>query len=86
MNEIAKLIVTLVSVFSLVGGITFYLNIMSNVARISQGDSNATKDVTDSIVDETTSQLEWSIGIYILIAFASVLGLGSVVTILKKLR
>lgn len=86
MNEIAKLIVTLVTVFSAVGSLIFYLNAMSGVMRIYQGDLDATKDVTESVADEAVGQIEWSVGICIPITIASALGLTGFVAMFKKMR
>jgi type III secretory pathway component EscU len=86
MNEIAKLIVTLVTVFSAIGSLFFYLNVMSGVMQIYQGDTNAVQNVTESVADEAISQIEWSLGIYALIAIASALGLTGFVVMLKKMR
>ena len=85
MNEIGRLIVALVSVFSLIGSTVFVLNIMSSAVRISQGDYNATQDMAKDIADEATDTIMWSVVIGLLIAIAGALGLGFLVKILKKL-
>ena len=85
MNEIAKLIVTVVGIISLVSSIPFYLAVTSGVIRLSQGDPNATQDITNSMTDEVVSTLMWNVAIGVGIAIASALGLGFLVAILKKL-
>jgi hypothetical protein len=85
MNEIAKLIVTLVTVFSLVGSIGFYLTMISGSIRIYQGDYNATQDMAQAASDEIVGALTWSVVIGVAIAICSALGLGFIVAILKKL-
>ena len=85
MNDIAKLIVTIVTVFSLAGSLIFSLCFMNGVVRVCQGNYNATQDMVDSFNEETVETIKWTFGKEILIAFASVLGLTGVVAILKKL-
>jgi hypothetical protein len=85
MNEIGKLIVALVSVFSLIGSTVFVLNMMSGAVRISQGDYNATQDMAKDFADEATDTIMWSVVIDLLIVIAGALGLGFLVKILKRL-
>lgn len=85
MSEIAKLIVTIVSIISLVSSIPFYLAVTSGVIRLSQGDLNATQDMTNSMTDEVVSTLMWNVAIGAGIAIASALGSSFLVAILKKL-
>lgn len=85
MNEIGKLIITIVGVFSLVGSIVFYLGLMDAFVRVSQGDYNASQEIAESMADETVDTIKWTLAIEVLITIASVLGLGSVVALLKKL-
>lgn len=85
MNEIAKLVVTLVTVFSLVGSIGFYLTMISGSIRIYQGDYNATQDMAQAASDEIVGALTWSVVIGVAIAICSALGLSFIVVILKKL-
>jgi len=59
---------------------------MSDFARISQGDYNATQDMAEDIAEEVTDTAIWSAVIYVAIAFASALGLGGLVAILKRLQ
>lgn len=84
MNEVAKLIVTVVGIVSLVSSIPFYLALSSGVIRLSQGDLNATQDITNSMADEVVSTLMWDVAIGVGIMFASALGLGFLVKILRK--
>jgi hypothetical protein len=85
MSEIVKLIVTVVGIISLVSSIPFYLAVTSGVVRLSQGDLNATQDITNSMTDEVVSTLMWNVAIGVGITIASALGLGFLVAILKKL-
>ncbi len=85
MNEIGKLIVTIVSVFSVVGSLVFYLGLMEAFVRVSQGDHDATQEIAESVADETVDTIKWTLAIEVLIAVASILGLGSLVALLKKL-
>ena len=85
MNEIGKLIVTLVTVFSLIGSIVFYLNMTDYMVRISQGDYNATRDMVEEVAEEITDTIIWSTIIGFLIAIAGALGLTGLVAFLKKL-
>jgi hypothetical protein len=85
MNDIGKLIVTLVTVFSLVGSIGFYLTMISGSIRISQGDYNATQDMVQAASDEIVDSVTWSVVIGVAITICSALGLGFLVAILKKL-
>lgn len=85
MNEIGKLIITIVGIFSLIGSLIFYLGLMDGFVRVSQGDYNVTQDIVDSVTEETVETIKWTLGIDIVIAFASALGLTSLVAILKKL-
>lgn len=85
MNEIGKLIVAVIGIFSLIGSTVFYLNMMSYSVRISQGDYNATQDMAEDVAEEIKDTVIWSTVIYVAIAFAGALGLGGVVAFLKKL-
>jgi hypothetical protein len=85
MNDLGKLIVTLVTVFSLVGSLGFYLTMISGSIRISQGDFNATQDMVQATSDEIVDSVMWSVVIGVAIAICSALGLGFLVAILKKL-
>lgn len=85
MNDIGKLIVTLVTVFSLVGSIGFYLAMISGSIRMSQGDFNATQDMVQAASDEIVNSITWAVVIGVAITICSALGLGFLVAILKKL-
>lgn len=85
MSEIAKLIVTVVTVFSVVGSIGFYLIMISGSIRIFQGDYNATQDMAQAASDEIVGALTWSVVIGVAIAICTALGLGFIVAILRKL-
>jgi len=85
MSDIGKLIVTLVTVFSLVGSIGFYLTMISGSIRISQGDFNATQDMVQAASDEIVDSVTWTVVIGVAISICSALGLGFLVAILKKL-
>lgn len=85
MSEIAKLVIAIIGVVSLVSSIPFYLAMTSGVIRLSQGDLNATQDIIESTTDEVVSTLMWNVVIAVGIAIATALGLGFVVTFLRKL-
>ena len=84
MSDLAKLIISVVAVFSLVGSLMFYLTIMSGAVRIYNGDYNATQEMAQAVSDEVVSTMEWTIVKVVLIAFFSAIGIGSIVAILKK--
>ncbi|HLE75838.1 MAG TPA: hypothetical protein VI864_07340 [Candidatus Bathyarchaeia archaeon] len=81
---IGALIITLVSIFSLVGYMSYASNMMQGASRLSQGDQNALKDMTETTVDYAVEELYWSIGIAIAITICSALGLGFLVKILRR--
>jgi hypothetical protein len=85
MNAIGKLIVTLITMFSLVGSIGFYLTMISGSIRIYQGDYNATQDMAQAASDEIVDTVTWSVVVMFATAVCSTLGLGFLVAILKKL-
>jgi len=84
MNEIVKIVCVIMGVFSLIGYITFYLNIMPKLIRVSQGDSNATQEIVQDLAEEASSTLMTQAVISLLIAIASALGLTWLVALLKK--
>jgi hypothetical protein len=85
MNDIAKLIVTFVTVFSVVGSLGYYLTMISGTIQIYQGNYNATQGMVQATSGEIVDELTWYAGITIAIAVCSALGLGFIVAILKKL-
>ena len=85
MNEIGKLIVTIVGLFSLLGSIGFYLTIISDSIRIYQGDYNATQNVAQAASDEIVDTVTWSAIVAVAIALCSALGFGCIVAMLKRL-
>ena len=85
MSEITKLIIAVVGIVSLLSSIPFYLALTSGVIRISQGDLNATQDIIESTTDEAVSTLMWNVVIAVGISIATALGLGFLVTFLKRL-
>ena len=85
MNELAKLIGTVVSIFFLIGFLSAYLSLMDTVVRIQQGDSNASQEFVELIEDEVVSTVNLGVVKAVAIAFASALGLGSLVALIKKI-
>lgn len=82
---IIGLIVTLVSIFSLIGYMSYATNMMQGASQLSQGDPEALNDMTKTTVNYVVDELYWSLGIAVAIAFCSALGLGFLVKILKKI-
>ncbi|MEM2568273.1 MAG: hypothetical protein QXH20_07405 [Candidatus Bathyarchaeia archaeon] len=88
MKEIAKLIVSLVGIFSIINiinSLPFIVNIMNYSVRISQGDYNATQEMVKEVAEEITSQAVWEVIKCLLIALFSILGLTGLVKVLKNL-
>ena len=85
-KEIGALIVLLVSIFSLIGYLSFASTVMQDTSRLSQGNSGAASDLGNAVANEATGEVQWDVGIAILIAIFSALGLGSIVAILKRAR
>lgn len=81
---IVGLIITLVSVFSLIGYMTYASDMMQGASRLSQGDQNALNDMTETTVDYAVGELYWAIGIAVAITICSALGLGFLVKILSR--
>lgn len=84
-KEIGAIIIALVVIFSLIGYLEFASTVIQDTSRLSQGDSSAASDLGNAVADQATGEIQWGLGIAVLIAICSVLGLGSIVTILKKL-
>jgi hypothetical protein len=74
----------IVGIFLTVGSIVFILSVLSGSMRMMQGDVSAAGDVAGAIADEAVSGVQWSVGVAVLIALASALGLGSVVAWLRR--
>ena len=85
MKEIAKLIVSLVGIFSIINSLPFIVDIMNYSVRISQGDYNATQEMVKEVAEEITSQAVWEVIKCLLIALFSILGLTGLVKVLKNL-
>jgi len=85
-KEIGALIILLVSIFSIIGYLSFASTVMQDTSRLTQGDSGAASDLGNAVSNEVTGEVEWIVGIAILIVVCSALGLGSIVAILKKCR
>ena len=84
-KEIGAIIVALVSIFSLIGCLGFANTVIQDTSQLSQGDSSAVGDLGSAVANEATGELHWNVGIALLIAFCTALGLGSIVAILKRL-
>ncbi len=78
---IVGLIVTLVSIFSLLGYLSYATDMMQGASRLSQGDQNALNDMAKTTVDYAVDELYWGLGIAVAIAICSALGLGFLVKI-----
>jgi hypothetical protein len=85
-KEIGAIIIAVVGIFSLIGYIEFASTIIQDTSRLSQGDSNAASDLGNAVAEQVTGEIQWGLGIAVLIAICSALGLGSFVAILKKCR
>jgi len=85
MKELITLIVAIIGIFTLIGSITFYLSLTSNIARMMQGDSNATQEFTESVKDEAIDEIRWTVIRALIITVAGALGLTGLVAIFRKL-
>jgi len=86
MSEIGKVIIGIIGIFSLIGTATLLINTMSNAMRMSQGDPAAAKDIAEDFANEATDTLAWTTAIYVLIVFASALGLTGLAAFLRRCR
>lgn len=84
-KEIGAIIVALVGIFSLIGYLGFVSTVAQDTSRLSQGDSSAASDLGNAVANEATGEVQWDLGLAVLIAVCSALGLGSVVAILKRI-
>lgn len=84
MNEIIKIVGTIIGILSLIGTISFYLDVAPKLIRVSQGDDNATHEIIEDLTKEAASTLMTNAVISLLIAIASALGLTWLAAILKK--
>jgi hypothetical protein len=83
-KEIGAIIVAVVGIFSLIGYLGFASQVAQDTSRLSQGDSSAATDLGNAVANEATGEVQWDVGIAILIVICSALGLGSIVAILKR--
>ena len=83
-KEIGIIVIAVVAVFSLVSYLSFSTRVAQDTSRMTQGDPSAASDLGNAVSDEATGEIEWGVGIALLIAVCSALGLGSIVAILKK--
>ena len=74
----------IVGLFLTIGSIVFILTVLSGSMCMIQGDTSAAGDVANAVADEAVSDVQWSVGVGVLIALASALGLGGVVAWLKR--
>ena len=72
------------AIILVLSSLVFYLNIMDSSVRMANGDPSAADDFGKAVADEVVGTVQWSLGVYILIAIAGALGLSGVVAWLKK--
>lgn len=81
---IVGLIVTIVSIFSLIGVASYASDMMQGASRLSQGDPNAANDMAKTTVDYAVGEIYWQIGIVVAIALCSALGLGFLAKMFRR--
>lgn len=74
----------IMGVFITIGSVIFVLTVLSGSMRMMQGDMSAAGDVTNAVADEAVGDIQWSVGVAVLIAIAGALGLGGAVVWLKR--
>jgi hypothetical protein len=76
---------TILTVIALVGAISFASTLMTDSVRIANGDSSAASDLANSAADEVVGDVQWSVGMRVIIAIAGVIGVpASIITVLKR--
>jgi hypothetical protein len=84
-KEIGAIIIAIVGIFTFIGYLGFASTIVQDTSRLSQGDSSAASDLGNAVADQAIGEIQWGLGIAVLIVICSALGLGSIVAVLKRL-
>ena len=82
--SLGKELGAIVTLFLIVGSVVFYSTMLSGSVRMINGDPSAAGDIANATADEIVGTLQWSLGVWVLIAVAGALGLTGVVAWLKK--
>jgi hypothetical protein len=65
--------------------ISFASTLLINSARIANGDSSAASDLANSAADEAVGEVQWSVGMWIIVAIAGIIGVpASIIAVLRR--
>jgi hypothetical protein len=76
---------TILTIIVVVGAISFGFSVFSDSVRIANGDTSAASNLANNTVNQVVDEVQWSVGMWIIIAIAGLIGVpASIIAVLKR--
>ena len=76
---------TILTIIVVVGAASFAVSLVNDSVRMSQGDTSAAGDLANNTANQAVDDVQWSVGMWIIIAIAGVIGVpAGIIAVLKK--